>query len=133
MPTMNQGKGAVSHYIFDERGFAMLQKTRGGSHITADRRFRSTFGCSSLLCSQLWRMIEDNGLMVKGMTPDHILWGLHLMKVYSFQTTNCSFAGGVDEKTFRKWSLIAIQRIADLLPKVVSPFFLNEMYKSIVF
>ena len=38
-----------------------------------------------------------------------------------------------EEKTFRKWSLIAIQRIADLLPKVVSPFFLDEMYKNIVF
>lgn len=107
------------HYlnIFEERGLSLLKKQRGGSHLTLDRRFRSAFGISSHLCCTLWQKLKNED--IKKMTPDHLLWGLFLLKSYSFETTNSAFAG-VDEKTFRKWSLFAIEQIADLHSQVVS-------------
>ena len=53
------------------------------------------------------------------MTPDHLLWGLMLLKLYAFETQHAGMVG-VDEKTFRKWSMIAIEKIADLHDEVVS-------------
>ena len=44
------------HYqnMFEERGLFILGKEKGsGSNLTADRRFRSTFGISSRVCCRV--------------------------------------------------------------------------------
>ena len=113
----------VLHYqrIFEERLLIYLRKERGSDAIV-DRRFRSTFGISSLVCSRVWQLLQNSPTDMKSMTPDHLLWGLLLLKVYSFEVTHSGMTG-VDEKTFRKWSHFAIVRIADMHSELVSYVF----------
>ena len=61
------------------------------------------------------------------MTPNHLLWGLILLKLYSSETTHAGMTG-VDEKTFRKWSHFAIKRVADLHEVVVSYILKSLLY-----
>ena len=58
-------------------------------------------------------------MALRGMTIDHLLWGLILLKVYTFESINAGMTG-VDEKTFRKWSHFAIGRVGDMHEEVVS-------------
>lgn len=64
----------------------------------------------------------------KKIEPKHLLWGLLLMKAYSFETINSSMATA-DEKTFRKWSHAAIEDIADLHAEVVSLLFCSFSFE----
>ena len=77
------------------------------STFTINRRFRSTFGVSSTVCARVWQLLKRDGNL-EGMTPDHLLWGLMLLKVYSFETQHAGMAGA-DKKTFRKWSHIEVE------------------------
>ena len=44
-----------------------------------------------------------------GAQYKHLMWALYFMKVYGNEENNSNFAGGVDEKTFRKWSHIFVE------------------------
>ena len=115
----------VLHYqnMFEEKGLLILGREKGsGSNLTADRRFRSTFGTSSIVCCRVWKLLQLDRRSLKIVTPDHLLWGLILLKVYSFETINAGMTG-TDEKTFRKWSRFAIKRVADMHEDVVSYIF----------
>ena len=113
----------VLHFqnVFEERALSILNRQRGSDQ-TLDRRFRSTFGVSSHVCCRVWQLLQRNMNDLMKMTPDHLLWGLLLLKVYSVEVPNSSLVG-VDEKTFRKWSHFAIVRVADMCSEVVRLFF----------
>jgi hypothetical protein len=84
-------------------------------------RFRAMFGTSVEICSLLWDMIEPSDFtMGKGAKSCHLLWALMFLKLYATEANLCALAGGVDEKTFRKWSGRFVSAIADLTPEVVS-------------
>ena len=103
----------------------MGRKNSGMDGTVPERQFRAFFGCSSLVCSALWQKLHAArgiNMILEGLSMDHILWGLMLLKLYNLETPNSSFAG-VDEKTFRKWSYLAIECIADLHTEVVSQTF----------
>ena len=115
----------VIHYqnMFEEKGLLILRKQKGsGSNQIADRRFRATFGSSSIVCCRIWKLLQLDQTSLKSMTPNHLLWGLILLKLYSSETTHAGMTGA-DEKTFRKWSHFAIKRVADLHEVVVSYIF----------
>ena len=120
----------LKHYqtMFEERGLSFLKKHKGSDHIV-DRRFRSSFGISSRVCSRVWALLQEDDL--EKMKPDHLLWGLLLLKVYAFEVAN-SGTIGVDEKTFRKWLHLAIKKIADLHAEVVSSY-LNHFILHVSF
>ena len=114
--TARQMINEVLHYqnMFEEKGLLILRKQKGtGSNQTADRRFRETFGTSSIVCCRIWKLLQLEKASLKNMTPNHLLWGLILLKLYSSETVHAGMTG-VDEKTFRKWSHFAIKRVADL-------------------
>ena len=120
--TKRQKINEVIHYqnMFEETGLFILWKQKGpGSNQTADRRFRATFGTSSIVCCRIWKLLQLNKASLESMAPNHLLWGLILLKLYSTETTHAGMTG-VDEKTFRKWSHFAIRRVADLHEVVVS-------------
>ena len=86
-------------------------------------RFRAMFGISAEICSHLWKMIDPcDFTMGKGAKTCHLLWALMLLKLYATEATLCALAGGVDEKTFRKWSWRFVSAIAELTPNVVGKY-----------
>lgn len=117
-----QLKREVLHYqnVFEVRGLLFLGKEKGaGSKKVLDRRFRSTYGTSSIVVCRIWQLLQRDATSLKGMTVDHLLWGLILLKVYAFESIHAGMTG-VDEKTFRKWSHFAIRSVADMHEDVVS-------------
>lgn len=95
-----------------------------GSNLTEDRRFREMFGCSAKVVLILWNMIDSN-VDIKG-SPEiaHLLWALMFLKIYSKESITSRLAGGVDEKTYRKWVWIFVGAIADLEADVVCIFYI---------
>jgi hypothetical protein len=106
-------------YVLDKAREMMNRDNRQVSTATEDRRFRELFGCGPIVALTLWNLIMVE-TMVPGSTVVHMLWALMLMKTYAKETTLCSLAGGVDEKTFRDWSWPLVRAIADLEPLIVS-------------
>ena len=95
----------------------MILKKESTSKVTEDRHFREMFGCSAKVVLQIWNMINAD---IKGSPKiDHLLWSLMFLKLYSKETVTSRLAGGVDEKTYRKWVWIFVTAIADLEVDVV--------------
>jgi len=92
-----------------------------GSLNTGYRKFRAFFGTSPLVCAVAWDIISM--ARPRKSTPQHLLWALLLLKRYDIESINATLVG-VSDKTFRKWSHIFINLLADML--VVS-----EIYSSI--
>jgi hypothetical protein len=87
---------------------------------TEDRKFCELFGCGPRDAASAWRKMEANDGLVVGGRVYYMLWALLLMKKYTTEQVLCQIAGGVDEKTFRKWTWPFITAIADLEGDVVS-------------
>lgn len=90
---------------------SILQKANHGSRETELRRFRSLFGVSPSTCAHVWQAMRNE--IPPGGRPIHLLWALLFLKVYSTENVN-SLISGADEKTFRKWTWIFVELIADL-------------------
>ena len=67
-------------------------------------------------------MLETVSSEISGMSPEYLLWGLLLLKTYGDEVVNSSLVGGVDEKTFRKWSCIIVDLLSELEPEYVSKY-----------
>ena len=70
----------------------------------------------------LWWLIVMEGKLELpvGASPTHMLWSLLFLKTCGKETMLSSMAGGIDEKTFRKWAWVFIMIISDLESDVVS-------------
>ena len=75
------------------------------------RKFRAFFGTSPQVCEIVWDRLST--LRPKDSIPEHLLWGLMLLKQYNIETVNATLVG-VTNKTFRKWSMIFIRLLANL-------------------
>lgn len=89
------------------------------SENVASRKFLSFFGTTPYVCSLLWAYLDPCNTMLNSVQPVHLLWALMFMKIYATEAIHCSLAGGVDEKTFRKWSWEFVHAIANLESAVV--------------
>lgn len=85
-----------------------------------DRDFREHFGCGALVAHSIWELLLEHSLLPPGGCLFHLLWALMFMKVYGKESTMCSLAGGVDKKTFRKWTWFFVNAISNLETYVVS-------------
>jgi len=85
----------------------------------SQRRWVSFYGVSPDLCCIIWRKLDAHKSII-GAQYKHLMWALYFMKVYGNEENNSNFAGGVDEKTFRKWSHIFVEAISFLESSVVS-------------
>jgi hypothetical protein len=83
------------------------------------RRLMSFYGVSPDLCCIIWRKLDAHKSII-GAQYKYLMWALYFMKVYGNEESNSNFAGGVDEKTFRKWSHIFVEAISFLESSVVS-------------
>ena len=106
---------------FETIALKMMNRTRVRSNLTMDRRFRQLFGTTPQICAKIWEMLNPyKTFEERGARPKHLLWCLLLLKLYAPEATLCSLVGGVDEKTFRKWSFIFMDAISCLDNEVVS-------------
>jgi hypothetical protein len=107
-------------HVFEQLGSELMQRDSGRQTRTGDRRFRSTFGTTAVVCCRLWHLLQPVQTMQQGASPRHLLWALMLLKIYSTESVLSTMAQGVDEKTFRKWAWMFIDEISYLEASVVS-------------
>jgi hypothetical protein len=78
---------------------------------TKARRYKALFGVSAATCSRLWALVKPS--LPSSAGPRHLLWTLYFLKQYGHEEVNAAFCQ-CDEKTFRKWSWMVMQVLADL-------------------
>jgi hypothetical protein len=113
----------LSRYFYD-LGFLIIkgENCRGQkSNSTNHRSFRSFFGVSADVCAELWKLLHP--VNVNGASPKHLLWALFFLKVYPTESIGASMVGHVDEKTYRKWVWIFVDKISDLCSHLVCQVF----------
>ena len=87
-----------------------------------ERRWKHFYGVLPDLCCIIWRKLDAHN-SIHGGDFKHLMWALYFLKVYGKEEDNSNYSGGVDEKTFRKWTHIFVEAISFLESSVVSDFF----------
>ena len=84
-----------------------------------ERRWKHFYGVLPDLCCIIWRKLDAHN-SIHGGDFKHLMWALYFLKVYGKEEDNSNYSGGVDEKTFRKWTHIFVEAISFLESSVVS-------------
>lgn len=119
----------VSEEDFQSIGGAIMGRDpEGKSHTVFMRRWLSFFGVEPVVCVDAWTRLrvlvnDPDDPELAYAKPEHLLWGLLFLKKYGSEEEMSRIAGAdahaVDEKTFRKWSKIFVERLSFLLFDVV--------------
>lgn len=129
-------QGPISPKEILNVGLNMIGNSRKNCLHKRHRCFLDHFGCAPEIASSLWIRIKLNKTsdVPAQARPQHLLWALLFMKVYSTESVLCSLCGGIDEKSFRKWKRIFIIEIAKLAPSEVrfNVYYFNFIVKKIV-
>ena len=83
------------------------------SRETEDRRFRSTFGCSSTVTAFFFNEYLEHHDEWK-FQPIHLLWALCFMKTYLTYDVLCNWLSVGCHKTLKKW----VWRVIDILQAI---------------
>jgi hypothetical protein len=92
-----------------------------------ERRFKAEFGVPTCIAAVAWQFLvespflRDNIHGIKPPNPEHLLWALMLLKKYS-RVESLANTVKADEKTFRKWSELYLEALAELDSITVSQF-----------
>lgn len=113
---------------FEQLGAKLVRKPVAAALTSRRRNFVAFFHARPREVAITWNLLCLEGhlddLGPNSVNPEHLLWALMFMKVYSNETVLSSVAG-CSEKTFRKWVWFYMEAIAKLDAKVVSlPYFL---------
>ena len=92
---------------------------------TEDREFHELFGCAASTACNTWELLIKHDLIPEKGNLEHFLWALMQLKVYGKERTMCVLAGGVDAKTYRKWTSFFIEAIGCLELFVVSSTYVS--------
>lgn len=107
----------------------MNRDPEGRSEAVFERRFLSFFGVELVVVAQVWELLlvpaaPEDDPELNGARPEHLLWALLFLKKYGDESEHAALCGAakgaVDEKTFRKWSKIFVNRISWLICDIVS-------------
>lgn len=80
----------------------------------------SLIGCSFVVCSELWNMIQPHTQQkFHGSHPMHLLWALLFLKCYCTLPILSRIAGTSDRE-FSNWNWLFVEAIHDLQNRVVS-------------
>lgn len=105
--------------LIEQVGAGIMGGRQPGSGKKYEERWRSHFGASPLVCSDVWHRLDPTSLPA-GSKVDHLLWALLLLKTYQTESVCCSLVGGVDEQTWRRWSWFFVDALSYLECDVVS-------------
>ena len=113
---------------FDKLACQMMGRSMFGSQNVRNRRIVAFFGAPSLVIAKLWELlVKHSGPLPQHAKTIHLLWALHLVKVYSSEHVLSSSVGAT-EKNYRKWTWFFIQELAYLEPEVVSIYLIIQQY-----
>jgi hypothetical protein len=99
----------------------MRKRYKGCSEKIRSRRIKSSFGAPPLVIAKLWELLmEKAGPWPQRAEKKHLMWALHLAKVYSSESDLSSFVDCPEEKTYRKWAWMFLEGLASLEFDVVS-------------
>ena len=77
-------------------GLQIMKRKKVGSAKIFERRWRSHFGATPQVCSDVWVMLSD--VLLESTKLEHLLWACLFLKMYPTESTACTLSGGVDEK-----------------------------------
>jgi len=131
LTTMNKPKSAkqpprkkvdtnLSAEDFNGLAADLMNRSAEGSELTMDVRFRSMFGVSAVVCAIVWTHLCQEDILPVDCVATYLLWALMFLKTYDTEKNLSGIAGGVDEKTYVKWTWIVLDGIALLEYKIVS-------------
>ena len=115
----------VSPEVFKIAGQVMMNSTTTNTESsTFQRRWRSMFGASPLVCCKLWVLLARFRKHMTRPQHKHLLWALMFLRKYSNDHDLANTAAGgwddaVDEKTFRKWIWLFVEAISFLEMDVI--------------
>ncbi len=113
---------------FDKLACQMMGRSVYGSRTVRDHCIVAFFGAPSLVIAKLWELlVKHSGPLPQHAKTIHLLWALHLVKVYSSEHVLSSSVGAT-EKNYRKWAWFFIQELAYLEPEVVSIYLIIQQY-----
>ena len=120
---------ALSDDEFEALGRQVANYRFSNSALVRTRRFKAEFGVAPDVVVDAWDLLLESKFLRKKLScvfvrrptlnPEHLLWALMLLKQYALTTTLAKTVK-VDEKTFRKWSFIYLEALAELDRDVVS-------------
>jgi hypothetical protein len=117
-PLLNAGE-------FEVLGRKIAKYKQSRSEKVTQRRFKAEFGVPTSVAAIVWQNVVESSFLrdnihgLKPPDPKHMLWALMLLKQYSNHETLAK-AAQADVKTFRKWSELYLEAIAELDSTVVS-------------
>jgi len=120
-PSLSHNSTIVKMRITGLAVFAIAQQTFGfqdGSMETIED-FKGLFKVTPSIAAKAWNLLERKGRKPRYGKVKHLLWTLYFMKCYQVEQVNKIFAG-TTRKTFRKWTEIFIEALADLAENLVS-------------
>ena len=84
---------------------------------TVQEYWSSHFWSTPTEAAWIWNQLDDRtDIPPGGALPKHLLWAFLFLKVYACsQKVHCTLVGGVDEKTFTKWSWAFVKAMVDSL------------------
>ncbi len=106
-------------------GLTLIGHKTTGSIAIQDRRYRANFGVSWNVVGDVWRALNKveatEGQFATKLQRKHLLWTLYFFKLYP---TEDKATGDLkcSKKTFRHWTKVYIEKIAFLVPFLVSLF-----------
>jgi hypothetical protein len=119
----NQQMLNVSPEEFEEEARKVLRLRTGADKMSAStekREFRSSFGVTFEVCSDVWRRLDPKRGISKFAKPKHLLWAFVFLAVNGSEPVNCRLVGTRDQKSFRYWSWLFVEKIRNLESDVVS-------------
>ena len=105
------------------RKVARIRHSR--SEKVRERRFKAEFGVPRYIATVAWEMLEDSSFLrdnnpgQKPPIPEHMLWALMFLKKYSLIESLANTVR-VDVQTFKKWSELYLEAMAELDSDLVS-------------
>jgi hypothetical protein len=87
-----------------------------GQHLasyTINRKHSAHFGSSICMTHLLWCMLDVSNEGPSGATITHLLWTLMFLKMYGTVDTLANKCR-VDKNTYRKWTWLLLERLAEL-------------------
>lgn len=107
--------------IFSKLSCETMGKSYSGSEKIRTRRIISFFGVPPIVIAKIWELLMEHAQpWPRGTCKKHLLWALHLAKVYASETVLSSNVGCIDEKSYRKWAWLFLDALASLASHVVS-------------
>ena len=123
----NNGFKQMSSKDFEALGLSMVLRwtTNHRNEKARLRRFKAFFGTGPDQAAMLWHYLNKHSLLqnLKRPEPKHLLWALLFLKDYGTEEKLSALVGGVDEKTFRKWTWTYIKALAGLSQHFVCIYF----------